>query len=342
MRGFRTSVDQIRVVDSCLADKFAGVSRDLEVVMLTISSTNGDGDSEDDDLEGMDRIGLLLLQQRKLLDDREELISQVRALPGFECFLKAPSFDSLALAALGGPNSGIGSCTVEIPESTISIQNNTSIFYALCSLACMTFVGPSYRKAPETKYLHILSYTPTLCALIEARKDCKETFKRPSILLVAQPDQSLLAALPEIWSIQRLSTKLHDGQRLTLLELIRSQLPVAEFAFLSACHTVEMTEGSIADEALHLTAAMQYCGFRSVVGTMWGMADDDGPELVEQFYKSMFSSDEPGTPYHERSASALRNAVRRLRKKGVPLERWVNFVHYVRVSRQLQFVLGRH
>ncbi|KAI9450791.1 hypothetical protein F5148DRAFT_986813, partial [Russula earlei] len=36
----------------------------------------------------------------------------------------------------------------------------------------------------------------------------------------------------------------------------------------------------IADEALHLTAAMQYCGFRSVVGTMWGMADSDGPELV--------------------------------------------------------------
>ncbi|KAI9458698.1 CHAT domain-containing protein [Russula earlei] len=125
------------------------------------------------------------------------------------------------------------------------------------------------------------------------------------------------------------SFQLHDGQRLTLLELIRSQLPAAEFAFLSACHTAEMTEGSFADEALHLTAAMQYCGFRSVVGTMWGVVDIDGPKLVEHFYRSMFSREEGGIPYYERSAEALRDAVQGLRrKKGITLERWVNFVHY--------------
>ena len=65
------------------------------------------------------------------------------------------------------------------------------------------------------------------------------------------------------------SFRLHEGNRLTLLDLVRSRLPTAEFAFLSACHTAELTEGSIADEGLHLTAAVQYCGFRSVVGTMW-------------------------------------------------------------------------
>ncbi|KAI9464796.1 hypothetical protein F5148DRAFT_948221, partial [Russula earlei] len=54
---------------------------------------------------------------------------------------------------------------------------------------------------------------------------------------------------------------------ITLLDPIRSQLPVAEFSFLSACHTAEMTEGRIS-EALHLTVKMQFCGFRSVVGTM--------------------------------------------------------------------------
>jgi CHAT domain-containing protein len=110
---------------------------------------------------------------------------------------------------------------------------------------------------------------------------------------------------------------------------VRSQLPAAEFAFLSACHTAELSDGSIADEGLHLTAAVQYCGFRSVVGTMWAMADEDGEGLAELFYKSMFSSDEPGVPYHERSARALRDAVQSLRrKKRLPLEQWVNFVHY--------------
>ena len=126
------------------------------------------------------------------------------------------------------------------------------------------------------------------------------------------------------------SFELHGGN-LTLLEIVRSQLPAAEFAFLSACHTAELTEGSIADEGLHLVAAMKYCGFRSVVGTMWAMADTDGADLSKHFYKSIFSKSkaQEGVPYCERSAKALQAAVKKLRRKrGMTLERWVNFVHY--------------
>ncbi|KAN0131157.1 CHAT domain containing protein [Lactarius tabidus] len=126
------------------------------------------------------------------------------------------------------------------------------------------------------------------------------------------------------------SLELHKDN-LTLLAIVRSQLPAAEFAFLSACHTAELTEGSLADEGLHLAAAMQYCGFRSVVGTMWAMADTDGADLSKHFYKAIFAdkADQKGVPYHERSARALQTAVKKLRKKrGITLERWVNFVHY--------------
>jgi CHAT domain-containing protein len=122
--------------------------------------------------------------------------------------------------------------------------------------------------------------------------------------------------------------ELHGGARLTLLEIV---LPTAEFAFLSACHTAEVTEGSIVDEGLHLAAAVQYCGFRSVVGTLWAMVDEDGQELAENFYKALFSNSrrDQGLPYYERSAKALQFAVKRLRRKRyITLERWVNFVHY--------------
>ena len=122
--------------------------------------------------------------------------------------------------------------------------------------------------------------------------------------------------------------ELYGDERLTLLEIVRSHLPNAEFAFLSACHTAEMTEGSLVDEGLHLAAAVQYCGFRSVVGTMWAMVDEDGRDLARHFYKALFSSPR-GIPYHERSAKALRFAVKKLRsKRRITLERWVNFVHY--------------
>ena len=126
------------------------------------------------------------------------------------------------------------------------------------------------------------------------------------------------------------SLELHKAN-LTLLAIVRSQLPAAEFALLSACHTAELTEGSAADEGLHLAAAMQYCGFRSVVGTMWAMADTDGEDLSKNFYKAIFAdkADQIGVPYYERSARALQITVKKLRKKrGMTLERWVNFVHY--------------
>ncbi|KAN0131168.1 CHAT domain containing protein [Lactarius tabidus] len=126
------------------------------------------------------------------------------------------------------------------------------------------------------------------------------------------------------------SLELHGGN-LTLLNIVRSQLPSAEFVFLSACHTAELTEGTADDEGLHLAAAVQFCGFRSVVGTMWAMADTDGADLSKHFYKAIFAdnADQFRVPYHERSARALQIAVKKLRKKrGITLERWVNFVHY--------------
>jgi CHAT domain-containing protein len=78
------------------------------------------------------------------------------------------------------------------------------------------------------------------------------------------------------------------------------------------------SDESIADEGLHLAVAMQYCGFRSVVGTMWAVADTDGQFLAENFYKQVFSSRKnwQGLPYYERTAKALRNA-----ENGMTLER---------------------
>ena len=151
-----------------------------------------------------------------------------------------------------------------------------------------------------------------------------------------------------------------SDNRLTLLDIARCRLPSAEFAFLSASHTAELTEQSPPDEALHLAAAMQHCGFRSVVGTMWAMADMDGRDVCKQFYKLMFeeenlnlnlnlkgrwggrgkgkeSEEREGQlgqeheriPCHERAAKALRDAVQKLRKKkGITVDRWVTYVHY--------------
>ncbi|KAG8951148.1 hypothetical protein FRC03_012627, partial [Tulasnella sp. 419] len=68
---------------------------------------------------------------------------------------------------------------------------------------------------------------------------------------------------------------LHD-KPLTLLDILQARLPNAQYAFLSACHTAR-GDSNRPDETIHLAAALQFSGFRSVIGTMYAMADKDGP-----------------------------------------------------------------
>jgi len=123
----------------------------------------------------------------------------------------------------------------------------------------------------------------------------------------------------------RASFELHGGSSLTLLELIQATLPNAELAFLSACRSAE--GGFITpDERINLAAALQFCGFRSVVGTLWAMDDEDGPTISKEFYKHMFRKSGNEANFRD-SAEALNVAIRAMRKNGVPLERWILFVH---------------
>jgi len=442
MRGLRTSIDKLRAADSHLADKFAAVNRDLEVLTLT-SSLGGNVDIRRGDIEGMEPFGHLVVRQRKLLDHREKLISQIQALSGFDTFLKPPSFDTLRSVACHGPvvivnhskwrsdilillrncppslittpddfysrantlqdqllrerkkgldsdkyEDALQSVLKELYElvgrpvikrlNELNVPEQSRVWWCPTSVFCslpLHAMGPIPHDVGPPRYfldLYIPSYIPSLSALIESRKPGSQGIGKPSILLVAQPDETLQEAWKEMKAVQAVDTqvtalfsaratpttvlgnlrdhrfahivchgilepgkpfeasfKLHRGKRLPLLDIVRSQLPDAEFAFLSACHTAELTDESIADEVLHLAAAMQFCGFRSVVGTMWAMADMDGPDLARNFYRSVFSYGTQGTRYYERTAGALRDAVVELRRKsGTTLERWVNYVHY--------------
>jgi CHAT domain-containing protein len=120
--------------------------------------------------------------------------------------------------------------------------------------------------------------------------------------------------------------QLYNGEHLTVLDLAKAQLPNAEFAFLSACHSAAGDIHGTPDESIHLAGALQFSGFRSVIGTLWAMVDDDGPDIADAFYKHMFLN-AGGTVDSRDAAEALNVATRELRRKGVPLHRWINFIH---------------
>ncbi|KAG8863720.1 hypothetical protein FRB96_007557 [Tulasnella sp. 330] len=107
---------------------------------------------------------------------------------------------------------------------------------------------------------------------------------------------------------------------LHMQEIIRKNLPDADLAFLSACHTAT-GDRNTPDEGLHLAAAMQFAGFKGVVGTLWAMDDIDGPEVTETFYKYMYRNGGEAVNYED-GAKGVHEVSKALRKKKVPVDRW--------------------
>ena len=91
-------IDKLQQENPYLGDKLAAVNQDLEELTKSIPPSY---QLSMDDLR--DQFGRLRLGQRGLLKEHDELISQIRALPGFDRFMTSPSFDTLRSAASSGP-----------------------------------------------------------------------------------------------------------------------------------------------------------------------------------------------------------------------------------------------
>ena len=113
---------------------------------------------------------------------------------------------------------------------------------------------------------------------------------------------------------------LHDG-RFTIERIIRCDLENPEFAYLSACHTTVGDEES-PDQVIHLAAAMQFSGFRSVIGTMWAVDDGYTNQITSTFYKHMVN--ESGRLDHTRAAYALNKTMKSV---NVPLDQRILYIH---------------
>jgi tetratricopeptide (TPR) repeat protein len=62
---------------------------------------------------------------------------------------------------------------------------------------------------------------------------------------------------------------LEDG-RLTIEDIMKFDMSSAVLGYLSACETAKGSKTQ-PDQAVHLAASMLFCGFRSVIGTMWSV-----------------------------------------------------------------------
>ncbi|KAF9462509.1 CHAT domain-containing protein [Collybia nuda] len=118
---------------------------------------------------------------------------------------------------------------------------------------------------------------------------------------------------------------LYDGG-LKLEKIFDTYIPDAQFVFLSACETA-MGDAGLINESMHLTGGMIFAGFCGAAGTMWSIADPDGPPLSGIVYKRAFGKERDKAPDVRGVARALHMVVRAMRRKGLPFQRWAPFVH---------------
>ncbi|KAG1774789.1 CHAT domain-containing protein [Suillus placidus] len=214
-------------------------------------------------------------------------------------------------------------------------------------------------KEPCLEDLYICSYTPTLSALIRSRQMMKK--RKGKALSAVDSELELVHKLvPATANYTTISgdaatragaldgleenTWVHlachgkqdpaqpynshfvmRDEHLTLLDIMDRHIPHAEFAFLSACHTAVGDEET-PDEVIHLATGLQFSGFKSVVGTLWGVDDAVAKHVVEAFYQFMFHPKEVGVMDPMKAAWALNCATHAVKSK-VPLEQRMVFIH---------------
>ncbi|KAJ7074705.1 CHAT domain-containing protein [Mycena amicta] len=78
-----------------------------------------------------------------------------------------------------------------------------------------------------------------------------------------------------------------SGGKLELDKILHMPLVDKEVVFLAACETA-MGTTKLVNESFHLGGGFIAAGFSGAVGTLWAMADQDGPLVAELFYSHIF------------------------------------------------------
>ena len=121
--------------------------------------------------------------------------------------------------------------------------------------------------------------------------------------------------------------ELFGKESISVLELAKERLTHAEFAFLSACFAATPDLAGAPDEVIHLASALQFSGFRSVVGTLWELIDKDAPQLASDFYQNLVQEGKDKISFKD-TARALSLAVNKMREKpNMTPNRWIQIIH---------------
>ncbi|KAG2357803.1 hypothetical protein BDR07DRAFT_1463318 [Suillus spraguei] len=241
---------------------------------------------------------------RDLAKQWDAVVAETCNLRGFSRFLLSPSYKELQVAARQDPViASKYSCSALLVPTSVKPRH----------VAFQNFTFAELEKLKDD-FVKVIRHAAGMCPE-ESRKDLQ------LLLQTLAPFGRRQIALGRTWRISK-------GKPLTLLDIMKNNAPQAEFSFLSACHT-DASDEKTPDEVIHLTAGLQFSGFKSVIGTLWAIDDALAKYVVQAFYENMFKNLKEGVMDCTKAASALNHATATstVKKKKVPLEQIIVFIH---------------
>ncbi|KAJ7837092.1 CHAT domain-containing protein [Mycena leptocephala] len=191
-------------------------------------------------------------------------------------------------------------------------------------------VGVTHTSPGQMNYLKgVKQEVQNICSIIESpHLECLEGEKATSDAVKNQIEGCSWVHLAchgtqDVVEPTKSRLLLYDGV-LELETILQMPLSNAEFVFLAACQTA-MGDAKLVNESFHLGGGFIAAGFRSAVGTMWSMNDQDGPMVAKTFYSHLFQGGRQ--PQASDTAEALHLSVKALKASNVPYERWIPFIH---------------
>jgi CHAT domain-containing protein len=124
-------------------------------------------------------------------------------------------------------------------------------------------------------------------------------------------------------------------ERITVEDLIQTNLPDARLAYLSACSTAQSKATELNEETLHLASVFQLIGFPQVIGTVWEAKDWAANRVALSFYTRVAQDMNDSWHHADKFALFLHEAIIETREGGPSGARearnnllaWVPFVH---------------
>ncbi|KAG8899722.1 hypothetical protein FRB99_006471 [Tulasnella sp. 403] len=319
---YRTPLDALREVNSGLAERFSRISRQLDALASVAGGTIGVQTAKNTFEDNLSRY-------RRLTAEWDQVVDEIRHVEGFQTFLQPTPFAHLKKAAEHGPIIIVNIAVIR-SDAIIVTQTGDLVVVPLPSATpdIVERLSNNFSRAVKGRLeREILTFLHEVWAVIvgpiaDVLQGELRLPKKSRVWWYPTPAVSRLplhAAGDPFKKDQNFADLYISSYTPTLGALIRAREGLKPCPGLPSMLAV----GQPATPG-------EFAGFRSVVGTMWAMVDADGPKLADGFYRSMFikAKGKRAEVDCRKAAFALREAVKALRKDGVPPIRWINFVHY--------------